>query len=106
MLMSKKLVLLWIILLKPIYYLKLKFKHGRKSLMSKEILLVAEAVSNEKDVDKNLIFEAIEAALAMATKKRYGNDIDVRVTIDRNTGNYETFRRWTVVDEQELEFPD
>lgn len=74
--------------------------------MSKEILLVAEAVSNEKDVDKNLIFEAIEAALAMATKKRYGNDMDVRVAIDRHTGNYSTFRRWTVISEEEFEFPE
>lgn len=65
--------------------------------MKKEILLVAETVSNEKDVDKELIFKAIEAALAMATKKKAGQDIDVRVAIDRRTGDYETFRRWTIV---------
>lgn len=65
--------------------------------MKKEILLVAETVSNEKDVDKELIFKAIEAALAMATKKKAGQDIDVRVAIDRRTGDYETFRYWTVV---------
>lgn len=65
--------------------------------MKKEILLVAETVSNEKDVDKELIFKAIEAALAMATKKKAGEDIDVRVTIDRRTGDYDTFRYWTVV---------
>lgn len=65
--------------------------------MKKEILLVAETVSNEKDVDKELIFKAIEAALAMATKKKAGEDIDVRVAIDRRTGDYDTFRCWTVV---------
>jgi N utilization substance protein A len=65
--------------------------------MKKEILLVAETVSNEKDVDKELIFKAIEAALAMATKKKAGEDIDVRVAIDRRTGDYDTFRYWTVV---------
>jgi N utilization substance protein A len=70
--------------------------------MDKEILLVADAVSNELDVDKNIIFEAIEAALAMATRKRHGHDIDVRVSIDRDTGNYDTFRRWTVVDPEEI----
>lgn len=70
--------------------------------MSKEILLVAEAVSNEKDVDKELIFEAIEAALAMATKKRHGANIDVRVTIDRHSGDYKTFRRWMVVPDEGL----
>lgn len=76
--------------------------------MSKEILLVVDAVSNEKGVDKGIIFEAIEAALATATKKRHKEDIDVRVTIDRNTGDYETFRRWQVVDdaEESVEFPE
>ncbi len=74
--------------------------------MTKQILLVAEAVSNEKDVDKEIIFEAIEAALASATKKRSGIEMDVRVVIDRHTGNYETFRRWTVVPDEEFEFPE
>lgn len=76
--------------------------------MSKEILLVVDAVSNEKGVDKGIIFEAIEAALASATKKRHREDIDVRVTIDRTTGDYETFRRWQVVDAAEgsVEFPE
>lgn len=68
--------------------------------MKKEILLVAETVSNEKDVDKELIFEAIEAALAMAAKKKSGKDINVRVAIDRRTGDYETFRFWIVVDDE------
>jgi N utilization substance protein A len=67
--------------------------------MSKEILLVVDAVSNEKGVDKEVIFGAIEAALASATKKRHLEDLDVRVAIDRATGDYETFRRWEVVEE-------
>lgn len=75
--------------------------------MKKEILLVAETVSNEKDVDKELIFKAIEAALAMATKKKAGEDIDVRIAIDRRTGDYDTFRYWTVVaDEAEFNHPE
>jgi len=65
--------------------------------MNKEILLVVEAVSNEKDVPKSVIFEAIELALATATKKRYDEDADIRVVIDRATGGYETFRTWQVV---------
>ncbi len=64
--------------------------------MNKEILMVVDAVSNEKGVEKEIIFEAIEAALASATRKRHGDDIDVRVAIDRETGEYETFRRWIV----------
>ena len=75
--------------------------------MSKEILMVADAVSNEKGMDKEIIFEAIEAALASASRKRHGEDIDVRVSIDRMTGEYETFRRWMVFadDSDELEEP-
>ena len=65
--------------------------------MNKEILLVAEAVSNEKDVPKEVIFEAIEVALATATKKRYEEEADIRVVIDRTVGDYDTFRRWLVV---------
>lgn len=72
--------------------------------MNKDILLVADAVSNEKGVEKEIIFEAIEAALASATRKKYfGGEIEVRVSIDRDTGDYITFRRWLVVDENELE---
>jgi N utilization substance protein A len=75
---------------------------------NKEILMVVEAVSNEKGVEKEIIFEAIEAALASATKRRYGEDIDVRVAIDRETGDYDTFRRWLVFADEstELEFPE
>ncbi len=68
--------------------------------MSKEILLVVDAVSNEKGVDKDVIFDAIEAALASATKKRHAEDIEARVAIDRKTGEYSTFRRWQVVNEE------
>ena len=67
--------------------------------MNKDILYVADAVSNEKGVDKEIIFEAIEAALATATRKKNGKDIEVRVDIDRETGDYETFRRWMVVED-------
>ncbi len=67
--------------------------------MSKEILLVVEAVSNEKGVDADVIFQAIELALEMATKKRAGEDIDVKVTINKKTGDYETTRRWLVIDD-------
>ncbi len=75
--------------------------------MNKEILLVVDAVSNEKDVDKEVIFEALESALATATKKRHSLDIEVRVAIDRETGDYETFRRWEVIpEEEEMEFSD
>ena len=76
--------------------------------MSKEILMVVDAVSNEKGVDKDIIFEAIEAALASATRRKHGKDIEVRVQIDRETGEYDTFRRWLVFEDEstELETPD
>ncbi|TQV70506.1 transcription termination/antitermination protein NusA [Exilibacterium tricleocarpae] len=70
--------------------------------MNKEILLVADAVSNEKGVDREVIFEAIELALATATKKRYDEDADIRVVIDRKSGDYDSFRRWEVVDDDTL----
>ena len=75
--------------------------------MNKEILMVVDVVSNEKGVPKEIIFEAIEAALASATKKRHREDIEVRVSIDRETGDYETFRQWEVVDDDDeaFEFP-
>ncbi|MGB5510193.1 MAG: transcription termination factor NusA [Woeseiaceae bacterium] len=76
--------------------------------MSKEILMVVDAVSNEKGVEKDIIFEAIEAALASASRRKHGEDIEVRVAIDRETGEYETFRRWLVFEDEstELEVPD
>ncbi|MBL6746958.1 MAG: transcription termination/antitermination protein NusA [Pseudomonadales bacterium] len=71
--------------------------------MSKEILMVVDAVSNEKGVSRGVIFEAIESALATATKKLNDNEeIDCRVSVDRETGDYETFRVWTVVEDEEF----
>ncbi|MCF6226232.1 MAG: transcription termination factor NusA [Xanthomonadales bacterium] len=75
--------------------------------MSKEILLVADAAANEKGLSKEIIFDAVEMALAAATQKRHKEDIEARVAIDRTTGDYETFRRWEVMeDDDELEFPE
>ena len=76
--------------------------------MSKDLLLVVDAVANEKGVPKGVIFEAMEAALASAAKKRYPEqDVAVRVSIDRDSGEYETFRRWEVVaDDVVMESPD
>ncbi|GAA0340717.1 transcription termination factor NusA [Morganella psychrotolerans] len=67
--------------------------------MNKEILAVVEAVSNEKSLPREKIFEALETALATATKKKYEQEIEVRVCIDRKTGDFDTFRRWVAVDE-------
>ncbi|MFK8260654.1 transcription termination factor NusA [Erwinia sp. AnSW2-5] len=67
--------------------------------MNKEILAVVEAVSNEKSLPREKIFEALESALATATKKKYEQEIDVRVSIDRKSGDFDTFRRWLIVDE-------
>lgn len=72
--------------------------------MNKEILHVVDAVSNEKNVTKDLIFQAVETALAMATRKRYGMGMDVRVSVNRQTGDYDTFRRWKVMDDEDPEF--
>jgi N utilization substance protein A len=73
--------------------------------MSKEILLVVESVSNEKGVPASVIFEALELALATATKKGYADEVELRVAINRQTGNYETFRCWNVVADEALENP-
>ncbi|MEJ4046092.1 transcription termination factor NusA [Erwinia sp. SLM-02] len=70
--------------------------------MNKEILAVVEAVSNEKSLPREKIFEALESALATATKKKYEQEIDVRVTIDRKSGDFDTFRRWLIVNEVTL----
>jgi len=74
--------------------------------MSKEILLVVESVSNEKGVPNDIIFEALELALATATKKRYEEGVELRVSIDKETGDYLTYRRWIIIDDDEpMEFP-
>jgi N utilization substance protein A len=76
--------------------------------MANEILMVVDAVSREKSVEREVIFQALEAALATATRKRHKEDIDARVAIHRKTGDYDTFRRWQVVpdDVETLEFPE
>ena len=75
--------------------------------MSREILMLVDALAREKNVDKEVVFSALEHALAQATKKRYQGDVDIRVAIDRDTGEFETFRRWHVVpDEAGLQLPD
>ena len=75
--------------------------------MSKEILLVVESVSNEKGVSEDIIFEALELALATATKKRYDEGVELRVSIDKTSGEYDTFRYWDVIgDDEEIEFPE
>ncbi|CAJ0798736.1 Transcription termination/antitermination protein NusA [Ralstonia condita] len=75
--------------------------------MSREVLLLVDALAREKNVDKDVVFGALEAALASATKKRFEEDVDVRVAIDRESGEHETFRRWLVVpDDAGLQEPD
>ncbi len=76
--------------------------------MSREVLMLADALAREKNVDQAIVFEALEMALASATKKRYTTeDVDIRVSIDRESGEYESFRRWLVVpDEAGLQEPD
>lgn len=75
--------------------------------MSREILLLVDALAREKNVDKDVVFDALEHAFAQATKKRYEGDVDIRVAIDRETGEFESFRRWLVVpDEAGLQLPD
>ena len=73
--------------------------------MSKEVLLVVESVSNEKGVPAGVIFEALELALATATKKRFEDEVDLRVEINRHNGSYETFRRWHVVADEDYQDP-
>ncbi|GAA0407129.1 transcription termination factor NusA [Cocleimonas flava] len=72
--------------------------------MSKEILYVVDAVSNEKNLEAEDIFEAVEIAIATATRKKYGAEQDFRVDIDRETGDYDTFRRWQIMDDEDPEF--
>ncbi len=75
--------------------------------MNREMLMLVDAISREKNVDRDVVFGAVEAALAQATKKLNGGEVDIRVSVDRDTGNYETFRRWLVVPEEAgLQNPD
>ena len=73
--------------------------------MSREILLLVDALSREKNVEKNIVFGALELALASATKKRFSEDVDVRAAVDRETGDFTFFRRWQVVDDAAFEAP-
>jgi len=73
--------------------------------MSREILLLVDALSREKNVPKDTVFLALEMALASATKKRFKDEVDVRVEIDRESGDYHAFRRWTIVPDEEHEEP-
>ena len=75
--------------------------------MNRELLMLVDAISREKNVERDVVFGAVEAALAQATKKLYQGEVDIRVAVDRDTGDYETFRRWLVVpDEAGLQNPD
>src|SRR5438445_4241105 len=73
--------------------------------MSRDLLLLVDALSREKNVAKDTVFLALEMALASATKKRFKDEVDVRVEIDRETGDYHAFRRWTIVPDEEHEEP-
>ncbi|CAG0939059.1 Transcription termination/antitermination protein NusA [Gallionellaceae bacterium] len=74
--------------------------------MSREVLLLVDALAREKNVDKEIVFGALESALASATKKRFNEEADVRVSIDRNTGEYDSFRCWEVMDDETFETPE
>jgi len=75
--------------------------------MNREMLMLVEAISREKNVERDVVFGAVELALAQATKKLYQGEVDIRVAMDRDTGEYETFRRWLVVpDEAGLQNPE
>ena len=75
--------------------------------MNREMLMLVDAISREKTVDLEVVFGAVEAALASASKKLHGGEVDMRVAVDRDTGEYETFRRWLVVpDSAGLQNPD
>ena len=75
--------------------------------MNREMLMLVDAISREKNVERDVVFGAVEAAMAQATKKLYPGDVDIRVSVDRDSGIFETFRRWHVVpDEAGLQLPD
>ena len=73
--------------------------------MSREILLLVDALAREKAVEKEIVFTALEMALSSATKKRFHEDVDTRVSIDRKSGDYESYRRWLVVEDDAVEEP-
>ena len=73
--------------------------------MSRELLLLVDALAREKNVAKDIVFGALEMALASASKKRFDEEVDIRVSIDQETGNYDTFRRWEIVSEEDFYDP-
>src|ERR1043165_4408466 len=73
--------------------------------MSREILLLVDALAREKNVDKGTVFGALELALASASKKRFNEDVEIRASVDRVTGDFTFFRRWLIVTEEEFEVP-
>lgn len=73
--------------------------------MSRELLLLVDALAREKNVDKNIVFGALELALASATKKRFSEDVDIRASMDPTTGEFSFFRRWQVVNDPDIEVP-
>src|SRR6187200_2811609 len=73
--------------------------------MNKEILLLVDALAREKNVDKEIVFGALELALASATKKKFSEDVEIRASVDRETGEFTFFRRWEVVPDIEIETP-
>ena len=77
---------------------------GTKAAGNRELIMLVDVLAREKNVPRDIVFGALEMALASATKKKYSEDIDVRVAVDKNTGAYESFRRWKVVPDQALEF--
>ena len=85
----------------------LRRSRRRSNPMNRELLMLVDAISREKSVDLEIVFQAVEAALASASKKLQGGEVDIRVSVDRETGEYETFRRWHVVpDDAGLQLPD
>ena len=73
--------------------------------MNREVLLLVDALGREKNVEKEIVFGALELALASATKKRFREDVDVRASVDRTTGEFSFFRRWQVMNDGEVEEP-
>src|SRR5512140_1421523 len=73
--------------------------------MSRELLLLVDALAREKNVDKNIVIGALELALASATKKRFSDDVDIRASMDPTTGEVSFFRRWQVVNDLDIEVP-
>src|SRR3954464_7884100 len=73
--------------------------------MSREILLLVDALAREKNVEKDTVFGALELALASASKKRFNEDVEIRAAVDRASGDFSFFRRWLIVPEEEFEVP-